>query len=127
MDYWALGCLIFELLAGVPPFFSEDDAEQCAGRSNPTAARRFQVRAASSRAPPSRGRYELTLRAPLAFPEAAFCLVSRAAQQLLAALLERDPEARRRTQHDLPHKRGPAHQQCSPGCARRRRRAWGRT
>ena len=66
VDYWALGCLVYELIAGEPPFLSEDDEEQ----------------------------YQLTLEAPLEFPADHFQEVSEAAQSLLRGLLERDPESR---------------------------------
>lgn len=66
VDYWALGCLVFELLAGEPPYLSEDDEKQ----------------------------FELTLSAPLIFPPEQFDEVSEGAQDLLRALLERDPAER---------------------------------
>lgn len=67
VDYWALGCLVYELLAGEPPFLSDDDEEQ----------------------------YQLTLNAPLTFSaEHNFGVAGSQAQQLVAALLERDPEKR---------------------------------
>ena len=66
VDYWALGCLMFELFAGEPPYLSDDDEKQ----------------------------FELTLTAPLIFPPDQFDQVSETAQGLLRALLERNPSER---------------------------------
>ena len=68
VDLWALGCMVYELLAGMPPFFSEDDDEQWA----------------------------LILEAPLEFPSETFGGVSQAAQDLMRRLLDRDPSTRPR-------------------------------
>ncbi len=65
VDYWALGCLVYELIVGEPPFFAEDDEEQ----------------------------YKLTMEA--AFPSSEKLEgMSENGISLLKALLERDPATR---------------------------------
>ena len=66
VDLWALGCLIFEVITGEPPYLSEDDEEQ----------------------------YRLTLTAPLRFPAEDFGPLSPDVQELLQDLLDRDPDTR---------------------------------
>eukprot|EP00966_Prymnesium_polylepis_P042156 979299-Prymnesium_polylepis.1 len=68
VDLWALGCMVYELLAGMPPYFSEDDDEQ----------------------------WRLILEEPLEFPSETFGGVSKQAQDLMHCLLDRDPSARLR-------------------------------
>jgi len=29
IDWWSVGTIIFEMLAGIPPFFTEDQSEAC--------------------------------------------------------------------------------------------------
>ena len=66
VDWWAAGCLIYELLSGRPPFFSTRDK---------ILERKI-------------------LNEPLAFPSAAFGNVSPEAQDLIASLLSRNPGER---------------------------------
>ena len=66
VDLWAVGCLIYELLSGKPPFYS--------------VARRKQQ--------------QLILSAPLEFPPLAFGNVSDDAIDLIRRLLDRDPARR---------------------------------
>ncbi len=66
VDLWALGCLIYEVITGEPPYLSEDDEEQ----------------------------YRLTLTAPLRFPAEDFGPLSPDVQELLQDLLDRDPSTR---------------------------------
>jgi serum/glucocorticoid-regulated kinase 2 len=64
VDWWSLGTMIYEMLGGLPPFYSEN----------------FNVM------------YDRILRSPLAFrPEAAF---TPAARDLLEGLLQKEPEKR---------------------------------
>ena len=65
VDYWALGCLVYELIVGEPPYFAEDDEEQ----------------------------YKLTIEAPFPSSEKLEGM-SEVAISLLKSLLERDPSTR---------------------------------
>jgi len=66
VDYWALGCLIYELFAGEPPYLSDDDEAQ----------------------------YALIQRADLRFPDESFGAVSEAAKALMRGLLDPEPKTR---------------------------------
>ena len=67
VDLWAVGCLIYELLSGKPPFFSE---------KNPRKTK------------------QLILSAPLEFPPVVFGNISDEALDLMRRLLDRTPAAR---------------------------------
>jgi len=66
VDCWALGCVLYECLAGQPPFWSDDDTSQV----------------------------HLILRNRLDFPEESFEGVSEAAKNVLRGLLQPDPQTR---------------------------------
>lgn len=66
VDCWALGCVMYECIAGEPPFWSEDDVEQV----------------------------HIILRNRLEFPADAFGTISSGAIALITGLLCPDPKAR---------------------------------
>lgn len=64
VDWWSLGIMLYEMLFGLPPFYSENQNEM----------------------------YEKILAAPLVFPEEV--TVSEEGKDLLSHLLDRDPDTR---------------------------------
>jgi len=75
VDMWALGCVIFEMLCGVPPFFSNDDAEQVL----------------------------LIEQHELVFPPDAACHLSELSMGLVRLLLHPDRKLRLRVEETLRH------------------------
>ena len=122
VDCWALGCVIYECLAGQPPFWSDDDVKQvrasAASHQQPTgtarhpASQRHLTRRSTASATPTAPslcpqslysaptcvgapwQVHLILRNRLDFPDEAFGEVSDDAKDVIRGLLQPDASTR---------------------------------
>jgi len=73
VDWWSLGILLYEMITGLPPFFSQNVSQM----------------------------YELILKKPLDFQDESACDMSEEAKSLCRRMLERDPDDRMQELEDF--------------------------